>query len=83
MKNNIDWYFLKRPLIFFSIAVLITAALIILGLQFEMRSYENYKKSEANLRTTHKLYENMVNDIDLLEQFTEKFNDYKAPVKLD
>lgn len=78
MKNKIDWFFLKRALIFFTIAVFVTAALIILGAEFENSAYEDYKKGEANLRTTHTLYENMVNDIDLLEQFTVKFNDYKA-----
>lgn len=78
MKSKIDWFFLKRTLVFFIIAVLACAALIILGMQFEKAGYENYKKGEANLRTTHKLYENMVNDIDLLEQFTVKFNDYKS-----
>ena len=78
MKNKIDWFFLKRTLILLSIAVVVTAALIVLGLQFEASSYENYKTGQANLRTTHKLYENMVNDIDLLEQFTSQFNGYKA-----
>ena len=78
MKNKIDWYFLKRTLIFLVVAIVLTVTLVILGWQFEEMNHENYKKGEANLRTTHRLYENMVNDIDLLEQFTSQFNAYKS-----
>jgi hypothetical protein len=78
MKNKIDWYFLKRPLIFLFIAIVLSVALILLGQQYEDASYEDYKKGEANLRTTHQLYKSMVNDIDLLEQYTRKYSDYKA-----
>jgi len=78
MKSNIDFYFLKRPLIFFVIAIIISAAMIIFGLQYEQLHFENYQKGERTLRTTHKLYKNMVNDIDLLELYTAKYNAYKS-----
>lgn len=78
MTNKIDWYFLKRPLIFLIIAIVLAAALIILGMQYEDARFDKYKKGEANLRTTHSLYKNMVNDIDLLEQYTTKYSQYKA-----
>ena len=78
MLNNIDWYFLKRTLIFLFIAIVLAGALIVLGMQFENAHYDEYKKGEANLRTTHRLYKNMVNHIDLLEQYTSKFSQHKA-----
>lgn len=78
MANKIDWYFLKRTIVFLVIAIVLSAALVMLGIQFEKDRFEEYKKGEANLRTTHSLYKNMVNDIDLLEQYTTKYSQYKA-----
>ena len=78
MINKIDWYFLKRTLVFLVIAVVLSGALVVLGMQFEDARYEEFKKGENNLRTTHRLYKNMVNDIDLLEQYTSKYSQFKA-----
>lgn len=78
MTNKIDWYFLRRTLIFLIVAIVLSGVLVVLGLQYENARYDDYKKGEENLRTTHRLYKNMVNDIDLLEQFTTKYSQYKA-----
>ena len=78
MKNSIDWFFLRRPLLFLLVAVVLSATLIILGMQFEEASHEAYRQGEASLNATHRKYENMVNDIDLLEQYTVHYSDYKA-----
>lgn len=77
MILKIDWYFVRRTLIFFGATVLLSVGLVFFGLQLEKMNYENYKQGESNLRTTHQLYENMVNDIDLLEQYTSEFNEFK------
>lgn len=78
MKNSIDWFFLKRTLLVFTISIVFSISMVFIGLQYEEAHYESYKKGEGNLRTTHRLYKNMVNDIDLLEQYTVKFASYKA-----
>lgn len=78
MISNIDWYFLKRTLIFLVIAVVLSSALIVLGLQFEDARYQEYKKGEASLKTVHSSYKKMVKDIDLMEQYTSKYSQHKA-----
>jgi hypothetical protein len=78
MKNKIDWFFLRRPLVFLAVAIVFATGLTFLGMQYEDTQYEEYQKGVENLRTTHRLYKNMVNDIDLLEQYTVKYTDYKA-----
>lgn len=78
MRNNIDWYFLRKPFVLLVVAILICAALVFGGMQFESSKREAFSKSENNLRTTFSLYTNMVNDIDLLEQYTSKYSAYKS-----
>ena len=76
--NNIDWFFLKRPLIMLLVSILIFAALVLAGYQYEKMQGEKYEKALSTLRTTHKIYSNMVNDIDLLDQYRNQYNDYRA-----
>lgn len=76
--NNIDWYYLKRPLIFFVAAILLASGLAAAGYFYEMEKLDSYKQSISTLRSTHNLYSNMVNDLDLLEQYRNKFSEYKS-----
>ena len=78
MKNNIDWIFLRKSLIFLALSILIAALLIFAGLHYENDKYEQYQTGKNNLRTAHTLYLNMANDIDLLEQYTVKYSNYKT-----
>ncbi len=76
--NNIDWFYLRGPLIMFGVSILVAALLIGGGYQFEKMQHDDYEKAVSTLRTTHRLYRNIVNDIDLLDQFRSRYNDYKA-----
>ena len=76
--SNIDWQFLKRPLSYFLIAVVLAVGLGSAGFYYEMEKHDAYTQSVSKLRTTHTSYRNMVNDLDLLEQYRTKFNEYKA-----
>jgi hypothetical protein len=78
MKVKIDWFFLKGTLVFFLLAVLTSAGLVTAGWYYESQKQEAFQKGRANLSTTHKLYTNIVNDIDLLEQYTANYSNYKA-----
>jgi len=76
--NKIDWHYLKRPLIMLAISILIFAALALAGYQYEKTQNEAYQKSLTTLRSTHQIYSNMVNDIDLLDQYRNLYSGYKA-----
>ncbi len=76
--NRIDWHYLKRPLIMLLVSIVIFAALVLAGYQYEKTQSEEYQKALSLLRSTHKIYSNMVNDIDLLDQYRNLYNDYKA-----
>ncbi len=78
MKNKIDFYFLRRPLIFLLVAIIFSIVLVMLGWQYEDSEYDAYQKGTQSLRTTHDRYKNLVKDIHLLEQYTAKFSEYKA-----
>lgn len=78
MKNRIDWFFLRRSLAYLLASLTVSMVLVFSGWQYEGTQFEEYQKGVDNLRTTHRLYKNMVNDIDLLEQYTVKYTDYKA-----
>jgi hypothetical protein len=76
--NRIDWFYLKRPLIIFGAAILISVALALAGDQYEKTQHEEYQQALSTLQSTHKLYRNIINDIDLLEQYRNLYNRYKA-----
>jgi hypothetical protein len=76
--NKIDWFYLKRPLIMLGLAILISAVLIVAGFQYEKAQQEEYEKAVSTLRSTHKIYSGIINDIDLLEQYRNLYNGYKS-----
>ncbi|MGD8421659.1 MAG: hypothetical protein PVJ78_14520 [Gammaproteobacteria bacterium] len=75
--NKIDWVYLRRPLIILSVAILVSAALLFAGMRFEDAQYQEYQQAYAKLRTTHQRYRDLVNDIDLLDQYRSLYTDYK------
>ena len=76
--NNIDWHYLKKSIVMFAVAVVISITFALLGSQFEAGQQEKYDKSLSTLRSTHNLYNNIINDIDLLDQYRKLYNEYKA-----
>ena len=76
--SQIDWSYLKRPIIMLIVASLISTALIVASHQYEKAQYDKFQQALSTLRSTHKLYKNMVNDIDLLDQYRNLYSGYKA-----
>jgi hypothetical protein len=75
--NKIDWVYLRRPLIIFTVAVLMSAALVVAGRHFEDAQQREYQQAYSALRSTHQRYRDLVNDIDLLDQYRSLYTDYK------
>ena len=76
--SKIDWQYLRRPLIMLAVAVAIAAAIIVVGYQYESSQREKYETAMSTLRSTHQLYTNIINDIDLLDQYRNLYSDYKS-----
>ena len=76
--SKVDWRYLIRPLIMLGLAILVSAALIVAGYQYETAQQEDYSKAVGELRTTHKRYSNLVRDLELIEQYRNLYNEYKA-----
>lgn len=75
--NRIDWFYLRRPLIMLGVAILLAVMLVLAGYQFEKAQQDHYQKALSTLQATHTLYRNIINDIDLLEQYRNLYNGYK------
>jgi len=75
---KIDWFYLRRPLIMLAVAILFSVGIAMAGYQYEKVQREQYETALSKLRSTHKLYSNMVNDIDLLDQYRNLFSEYKS-----
>ncbi len=60
------------------VAILISAALIVVGQHYEKAQHKDYQKALSALRTTHKRYTNLVKDIALIEQYRKLYSEYKA-----
>lgn len=76
--NNIDWYYLRQPIIIFVLSIMVAIALAAIGLHYETIQVKKYDAAVATLSTTHNLYSNMVNDIDLLDQYRNLYSGYKS-----
>lgn len=76
--NNIDWFYLRRPIILFALSVAISVALVGAAYYFESMQSEKYQTSLSTLRSTHNQYKNMVNDLDLFEQYKNLYETYKS-----
>jgi hypothetical protein len=75
---KIDWFYLRRPLVMLAVAILFSIGIAMAGYQYEKVQHEQYQTALSTLRSTHKLYSNIVNDIDLLDQYRNLFSEYKA-----
>jgi len=76
--NKIDWRYLQQPLIIFALSILISTSIGFMGLQFEDAQVKKYESAVETLRSTHNLYSNIVNDIDLLDQYRNLYSGYKS-----
>ncbi len=74
----IDWRYLRGTLIFLLLAILVAGGLIYFGIYYEQQREAEYRQQENSLRSTHSKYEKLVRDLDLMEQYTAKFNAYQA-----
>ncbi|MCP4076560.1 MAG: hypothetical protein GY744_10275 [Gammaproteobacteria bacterium] len=77
MSNKIDIQFLKRTLIFFSISLLLSAGLIFAGYQYESKKIAEHNKVKASLSAAHSRYIKLVEDIDLIHLYTERYKEYR------
>ncbi len=76
--NKIDWFYLRRPLIIILVATVVSVAIGLAGYHYEKTQHEEYQVALSTLRSTHKLYSNIINDIDLLEQYRSLYSEYKS-----
>jgi hypothetical protein len=76
--SKIDWLYLRRPLIMLAVAILFSVGIAMVGYQYEKVQREQYQTALSTLRSTHKLYSDIVKDIDLLEQYRSLYSEYKA-----
>ena len=77
MANKIDFQFLKRSLIFFAVAVFISAGFIFAGEQIKSEKLQAYTAVKSSLQRSHKKYTTLVKDIDLISLYTQSYKDYK------
>ena len=61
----------------FVIALAIASALGYFGMRLEDSAQQDYQRAVASLRSTHQRYRELVNDIDLLEQYRNRYTEYK------
>ena len=76
--TKIDWRYMTRAMIIFVLALIVAVMMGIAGDRYQTAQLEKYDQSLSELHFTHKLYNNLVKDIDLIEQYRTLFNGYKA-----
>ncbi len=76
MKISIDWGFLKWPLVFLTFAIAVSAAFIAAGLYYQNIEQAKYDKARSSLKSTHSRYKKLVEDLDLLQIYTQTYDGY-------
>ena len=76
--KNIDWFYLRRPLILLAVTTLISVAVAFAGYEYESAQRKDYQAALSTLRSAHQRYSNLVKDIDLLDQYRNLYSEYKA-----
>ncbi len=76
--TKIDWRYMARAMIILVLTLIVAVMISIAGDQYQAAQQEKYDQSLSKLRFTHRLYNNLVKDIDLLEQYRTLFNGYKS-----
>ncbi len=78
MKIEIDWFYLRKPLIICFIGLVIAVTMMLVSTKYENAQQDKYQQSLSTLNTTHQKYSNIIKDIDLLEQYRTQYTRYKA-----
>jgi hypothetical protein len=76
--SGVDWFYLRRPLIILVVTAIVSFAVAVVGYEYEKAQREEYQVAMSTLRTTHQLYRNIINDIDLLDQYRNLYSEYKS-----
>jgi len=76
--NKIDWFYLRGPLIFFALTLILSIALAGVAQLYEKEQLKNYEQSISTLRSTYQLYQGIIEDIDLLEQYKNLYSGFRS-----
>ena len=69
--NKIDWYYLRRPLIIFGIAILLSVAMAVAGLQFQKIQYDGYQQAVSTLRSQASTFGSNLSVVETRQNFTD------------
>jgi len=61
-----------------AVALVVSAGLLFLAFEYEQHKFDDFDASQKSLEKTHRRYLDLVKDIDLLEQHSKKYADFKA-----
>jgi hypothetical protein len=78
MENKVDWFYLRKSLVIFFAGLVIAILMIVVGTHYESIKKDEYEQSLSTLSATHQKYSNIINDIDLLEQYKSRYAGYKV-----
>jgi len=78
MMNKIDWRYLQQAIIVFILAVIVAVLMALAADRYRATQKKEYQQSLATLQSTYRDYNQLVNDIDLLEQYRTLFLGYKS-----
>jgi hypothetical protein len=76
--SKIDWQYLRQAGIVFILAVVVAVLMSIAADRYRAAKKGEYQQSLATLQKTYREYNDLVNDIDLLEQYRALFTEYKS-----
>ena len=76
--SKIDWRYLQQAIIVLILAVIVAVLMAIAADRYRTTQKNGYDQSLATLQSTYRDYNQLVNDIDLLEQYRTLFIGYKS-----
>lgn len=75
MANKIDWVFLKRPMLIFTVMIIASVSFLFAGEEYRKIAEEDFNKARSSLKKSHKQLKNQSNEIAVIDEFLAKFNE--------
>lgn len=77
MTKKIDWLFLSRPLIIFTVLVLVSVVFYLGGDEFKQQARNDFNEAKSDLQRGHSRLSNQAKEISLIKLYLDKFEQLK------
>lgn len=73
MLNKIDWVFLRRPLMIFTVLVVLALVFLIAGNEYKSAANEEFTTAKSGLNSSHRKLRNQASEVALIDEYLREY----------